>query len=93
MVTMFNISIEEYDSIIWRYMDFSKFINLLEKSQIYLPKIDLFEDKFEGIHNSLGENDFFDITDNGVLVRVSPTDDPRVKKNSEQLKQYNKVTF
>lgn len=33
---------------VWRYMDFTKFMYLLNDSSLYLCRADLFEDKFEG---------------------------------------------
>jgi len=32
---------------IWRYMDFTKFVSLLEKRSLYFPRIDQLEDTFE----------------------------------------------
>lgn len=36
------------DTKLWRYMDFTKFICILEEQKLHLTRIDLFEDKFEG---------------------------------------------
>lgn len=36
------------NTIIWRYLDFSKFIALLETKQIHFTRLDDFYDKFEG---------------------------------------------
>jgi len=36
------------DQIIWRYMDLSKFISLLEKNALWLARADTFRDKHEG---------------------------------------------
>lgn len=38
---------------LWRYMDFSKFVHLISSSQLYLNRIDKFEDPFEGRYSSL----------------------------------------
>lgn len=35
---------------IWRYMDFTKFISLLDSEELYFARADTFEDKFEGSH-------------------------------------------
>ena len=35
-------------SKIWRYMDFTKFLSMLEDSSIFFSRADLFEDPFEG---------------------------------------------
>jgi hypothetical protein len=36
------------DIKIWRYMDFTKFVSLLESKSLYFARSDLFEDMFEG---------------------------------------------
>src|SRR5689334_3019212 len=33
---------------IWRYMDFAKFVSLLDKEALYFARADTFDDKFEG---------------------------------------------
>ena len=33
---------------IWRYMDFTKFIDILENEALFFTRSDRFEDKFEG---------------------------------------------
>jgi hypothetical protein len=33
---------------IWRYLDFTKFVSLLETRQLYFPRADQFEDPYEG---------------------------------------------
>jgi hypothetical protein len=35
---------------IWRYMDFAKFVSVLEFSSLYFPRADTFLDPFEGIY-------------------------------------------
>lgn len=49
----YQMSSADYGKTLWRYMDFTKFIDLLENSTLFFPKVELFEDKFEGIHNGL----------------------------------------
>jgi len=39
---------ENLDTKIWRYMDFPKYVSLLEKSAIFLSRSDLLGDSFEG---------------------------------------------
>jgi hypothetical protein len=36
------------DTKIWRYLDFTKFISLLDTSKLFFTRADLFEDTFEG---------------------------------------------
>ncbi len=42
--------VENYNDTetIWRYMDLSKFISILEEKQLFLTRLDKFDDKFEG---------------------------------------------
>lgn len=35
-------------SLIWRYIDFTKFVDLVDSSQLYFSRLDKFEDPFEG---------------------------------------------
>ena len=36
------------DTVLWRYMDFTKFVSLLEKSALFFCRVDLLGDPFEG---------------------------------------------
>ena len=36
------------DAVLWRYMDFTKFVSLLEKSSLFFARADKLEDPFEG---------------------------------------------
>lgn len=42
-----NLSIEDSHPV-WRYMDFAKFVAMLQNGGIYLPRADKLEDRFEG---------------------------------------------
>ena len=42
------IAPEDKDIKIWRYMDFTKFVSLLETGCIFLSRVDEFEDPYEG---------------------------------------------
>lgn len=44
------------DAVLWRYMDLSKFLSLLESKSLWLARSDTFEDKKEGIfHDAMRE--------------------------------------
>jgi hypothetical protein len=43
----FNVPADE-QTMIWRYMDFTKFVSLLDKKALYFTRSDRFSDKFEG---------------------------------------------
>lgn len=36
------------EAILWRYMDFTKFVSLLEKSALFFARADKLDDPFEG---------------------------------------------
>ncbi len=38
----------EDNKIIWRYMDFTKFIDILNREKLYFPRVDKLGDPFEG---------------------------------------------
>ena len=42
---------------LWRYMSFSKFVDLIDTSSLYFSRLDKFIDKFEGHVNSYTERD------------------------------------
>ena len=40
------------DTILWRYLDFPKFVSILEMSALYFTRLDLMDDPFEGTRSS-----------------------------------------
>jgi hypothetical protein len=42
-----NLSIDDSQQV-WRYMDFAKFVAMLQQGGIYFPRVDKLEDRFEG---------------------------------------------
>lgn len=51
-----HLTLPERNKKIWRYMDFTKFIDLLESENIFLTRSDKFNDKFEGTYPSSNKN-------------------------------------
>jgi hypothetical protein len=45
--TTIDLSVDE-DQPVWRYMDFAKFVALLQQKGLYFPRADTLEDRFEG---------------------------------------------
>ena len=39
---------QDENAKIWRYMDFTKFVNLLDTSKLFFPRADKLGDPFEG---------------------------------------------
>src|SRR6266446_1748276 len=38
------------DTVIWRYMDFAKFVSLLSDRRLYFSRVDLLGDVYEGVY-------------------------------------------
>jgi hypothetical protein len=70
---------------IWRYLDFTKYVSLLETKQLYFPRADQFEDPYEGAWSSEGVRWLRDPQRNGGLPLraveklISDTDQQRKK--------------
>lgn len=43
-----SLEMPESDTIIWRYLDFTKFVSILDSSSIYFSRSDTLKDPFEG---------------------------------------------
>ena len=43
-----NISIPDPDTIVWKYLDLSKFLDLLMSQKLFMSRSDKFEDQYEG---------------------------------------------
>jgi hypothetical protein len=50
------------DTVIWRYMDVTKFLSLVMTKELYFPNLTELEDTYEGIHPGFGTQmqEFFD---------------------------------
>lgn len=83
-----NIDEGDKNKAIWRYMDFTKFLCLLENQSLYFPNIYSFEDALEGAHNALGRDDHYDINNNGEIVITGTPTDERHIENSQKYKDY-----
>lgn len=38
------------DTVLWRYMDFARFIQMIERQTLWFSRLDKFEDPLEGLH-------------------------------------------
>jgi len=43
-----EISLPDNDTIVWKYMDLSKFLDMLLCRQLFMSRSDKFEDQYEG---------------------------------------------
>lgn len=57
----------EENCVIWRYLDFTKFVSLLETRQLYFPRADQLEDPYEGVWSNEGVRLLRDPERNGRL--------------------------
>ena len=55
---IFNRGVLAEENYIWRYMDFSKYVNLLDKNELFFSKAKLFRDPYEGAYS---ERDFVNL--------------------------------
>lgn len=77
------------ESKLWRYMDLPQLLVILQRKELHFSNIATFEDKHEGVHNSFGQNDYFDLSNDGKLVRLDARpEDNRALRNTEELKSF-----
>ena len=43
-----NISLPDLDTVVWKYLDLSKFLDLLMSRKLFMSRSDKFEDQYEG---------------------------------------------
>ena len=84
---MYNSNIDPVfnESIIWRYMDFWKFLSLLKEQALYFTRIDILKDRFEGRITPRDEKDIED-----SMPTHTPQDRENVKDfyNSDRNNYY-----
>ncbi|PKM52486.1 MAG: hypothetical protein CVV02_01670 [Firmicutes bacterium HGW-Firmicutes-7] len=77
--------VDNYDDEqkIWRYMDFTKFISLIESSSLFLSRADFMSDPYEGSYTSIGKSMRKELY-SGVSDKVLNG----LEKVHEKIKQY-----
>ena len=43
-----HIAIPDHDTVVWKYLDLSKFLDLLMARKLFMARSDKFEDQYEG---------------------------------------------
>jgi hypothetical protein len=77
------------DTNVWRYLDFSRFVSLIENRAIHFCHVSVFEDKYDGVFNCLNTDDHYDITTEGKIVRIDAASlDSRSAENSARFKEF-----
>ncbi len=84
-----NIGDDDGKRRIWRYLDLSRFLALLENKALHFSHVFSFEDRYDGIFNCLTEDDYYDVTDEGKIIRIDSSSlDPRSAENSAKFKVF-----
>ncbi|WP_176397617.1 hypothetical protein [Bacillus cereus] len=65
-----NIKTPADEVKIWRYMDFTKFVSLLDQRMLFLTRSDKFLDKFEGTYPTLIESRRSDISNQDIAHKI-----------------------
>ncbi|GAA0200326.1 hypothetical protein GCM10009123_04600 [Kangiella japonica] len=77
-----------------RYMDFSKFIHLLESQQLFLSRVSSFEDKLEGgltpyyYLMKSGMAEALDHAINSIWPSVTPQTESEIKQKEQDTKRF-----
>jgi len=80
---------ERNNTKVWRYLDFSRFVSLIENKAIHFSHVSAFEDMSDGIFNCLDKDDHYDITTNGKFVRIkAPSLGSRNAEDSNRYKEF-----
>ncbi len=93
--TPWSIKEDELDIPIWRYMDFSKYVDILENSTLFFSSISGFEDKLEGLNNAYADNLYYGLHNNengkpAIFKTNKRPDNDQALKDSIGLKQFVK---
>ena len=71
-ISTINIDRKDWRTKVSRYLDFSRFVALLETRSLHFSHVDMFQDAYDGIFNCLGKDDYYTVT-NGKIVTVDPS--------------------
>jgi hypothetical protein len=74
---------------IWRYLDFSRFVALIETRKLHFSPVTAFEDINDGIFNCLTNDDNYDIQSNGRIVSIAaPAPGSKNAQNAYRTKEF-----
>lgn len=80
---------ERGNTKIWRYIDFSRFVSIIENKTIHFSPVNAFEDINDGIFNCLGKDDHYNIQPNGRIVPIAaPSPGTSNAENAESIKEF-----
>jgi len=80
--------VPRHDAVLWRYMDFSKYVSLLSTSSLYFARSDTFEDHFEGAQGIKSNREQWDRHHLDYLERAItyPPDGGKTALANEEIK-------
>lgn len=80
---------ERGDTKVWRYIDFSRFISIIENKTIHFSPVNAFEDIHDGIFNCLDKDNHYDIQTNGRIVPIAaPSPGSMNAENADRIKEF-----
>jgi len=78
------------DTVIWKYYNFSSFVNLLMDRNLVFRRVDLFADKLEGTLSALALNEFH----KQLLTKTDSVDAKvRVEREAKNVENFKKFTY
>ncbi|MEP7094428.1 MAG: hypothetical protein ABI793_10250, partial [Flavobacterium sp.] len=84
-----NIKLPDPDTIVWKYLDLSKFLELLLSNKLFMSRSDKFEDQYEG---TFSEPTFEEIKklaiDNPDFLNYYKTHREKVAVSSWHINEY-----
>lgn len=91
-----DYEIPEDDSVIWRFLDFAKFISLLKDRALFMTRADKFEDQFEGAVCALADSDKYDaaLTDYySVVLEGEPVGEQLIENEHRAIQMIRRNLF
>lgn len=79
---------EKANSKIWRYMDFTKFVSLLETSSLFFTRANKFDDPYEGVYPIYNRNE-----ENRKMVYGEKYDEKMHETLTNFIRKYRKHTL
>ncbi len=78
------------DSLLWRYLDFPKYVSLLATRQLFFARVDTFNDPYEGAKGLKVRKDRWDshfLEFFRQALRTAPVDDPSQLLSDEEIEK------
>ena len=76
-----NITLPSDETIIWKYLDLSKFLDMLLSKQLFMSRSDKFEDQYEGTFSEPTFEEIRKISEENLNIQIG-----ELEKIDEQIK-------